>query len=216
MSTLTVNTISETTSGNGVTIDGVNIKDSQVPAAAGSSLVYLTTVSATNQTSIAIENNFNNTDYYSYTVEGFIIPVTDDRHILCYIGHGGSSTTWITSSYRTVSTKVYYGASNGTGTVTDSSNAFADTGIGANSTDAGVFITYTLTKPYEATRYKLNRYTSAAWEQNDHIKTQYGGSIWYGGSNAITAIKFQAYDYTGGGSHGNVTGELRLYGLKAS
>ena len=51
-------------------------------------------------------------------------------------------------------------------------------------------------------------------KSTDYFNTKlYTGN---GGTNAITAMKFFAYDYTGGGSHGNVTGEIRMYGLKGS
>ena len=41
-------------------------------------------------------------------------------------------------------------------------------------------------------------------------------SSWVGGTNAFTAIKFYSHDYSGGGSHGGINGEVKLYGLKGS
>ena len=179
-------------------------------------LVHLTTVTATDQSSIAIENNFNNTDYYSYIVEGYLKPTTDDRHIYGELGYGGISTTWITSSYRTSIWRTYYGSSSGTHHVTLTTIAFKTSNIGSASSDPGLVITFEIPKPYNTTQYKLCSMRYQSWEANNHIKDGIGGTTWEGGANAITAIKFYAHDWSGGGSHGNVTGELRLYGLKAT
>ena len=59
MSTLTVNTISETTSGNGVTIDGVSLKDSQVAASAGGSMVLIKSETYNSATNWDVENCFS-------------------------------------------------------------------------------------------------------------------------------------------------------------
>ena len=80
-SEIKVDTISEKTSANGITIDGVNIKDSQVPAAAGSSLVYLTQSSGTNVSSIALTNIMADTSYKYYIMKGSFQPIDNSTHI---------------------------------------------------------------------------------------------------------------------------------------
>ena len=187
-----------------------------VPASIGGSLVYLESTSGTNVSSIAFENKFSSTDYIQYIIEFQFKPTTDDRHIHAEIGTGGASTSYKTGSYRTVATESYYGGSNNLHHRTASGIAMISTGVGSSTTDGGIVGTYYLIQPYNTTRYKMNRYNLQKWEQNDHLSNGSGGSIWYGGTDAITAIKFFAFDYTGGGSHGNITGEARMYGLKAS
>ena len=189
---------------------------STVPASVGGSLVYLESVTGTNVASIAFENKFTSTDYIHYVIEFQFKPTTDDRHIHAVIGTGGGSTSYKTSSYRTVTTESFYGSSNNIQRRTDDLVAMISTGVGNSTTDGGVVGTYYLIQPYNTTRYKMNRYNLQKWEQNDHLGNQSGGSIWYGGTDAITAIKFLPHDYSGGGSHGNITGEARMYGLKAS
>ncbi len=187
-----------------------------VPASVGASVVYLESTSGTAVSEIKFENKFTDTSYLQFMLELHIKPTTDDRHIVGQLGYGGSSTTWITSSYRTSINETYYGSSGNEHYRNVGGYAFYTTGVGSATTDAGVNGTFYLIQPYVTGRYKLHRYNAQKWEQNDHISNQSAGTIWYGGTDAITAMKFFAYDYTGGGSHGNITGEIRMYGLKGS
>ena len=88
------------------------------------------------------------------------------------------------------------------------------TGTGGSSTDAGAYVTMNIPRPYESSRYKMWEYKASKQEQNDYFIHQSGISSWVGGTNAFTAIKFYAHDYSGGGSHGGINGEVKLYGLK--
>ena len=49
------------------------------------------------------------------------------------------------------------------------------------------------------------------FEQNNYLIHQTASSAWVDYPYALTAIKFFAYDYTGGGSHGNVTGNKIIW-----
>ncbi len=200
------------TLGSGVTIASGVV----TPASIGVSLVYLESTSGTAVSEIKFENKFTDTSYLQYILEFHFKPTTNDRHIVGQLGYGGSSTTWITGSYRTSINETYYGASEGEGKRNEPSYAFYTTGVGGAATDAGVNGTFYLIQPYVTGRYKLHRYNAQKWEQNNHISNQSAGTIWYGGTDAITAMKFFAYDYTGGNNHGNITGELRMYALKGS
>ena len=69
MSTLSVNTIQEVTSANGVSVDGVTIKDGQVPASAGSSLVLLnTTTISSGVAGVIFDNSLITTTYNAYKI----------------------------------------------------------------------------------------------------------------------------------------------------
>ena len=218
MSTLTVNTISETTSGNGVTIDGVNIKDSQVPAAAGGSLVYLTQSSGTNVGSISLTNIMADTSYKYYILKGWFQPVDDSTHIYMRWGWGGSGTTsWHDAgNYTYASDRSYFGSSTGhtTRNATQSYGLYmADvTSSTANSsTDPKAFLEYTFYEPWETTREKTAHFYYSKWEANDHMIDSRGSVRNSGAQNAgaITAIQIFA-------ASGNITGDMQLYGLKAS
>ena len=205
------------TLGSGVTIaSGATIASGVItPVSIGVSLVYLESTSGTAVSEIKFENKFTDTSYLQYILEFHFKPTTDDRHIVGQLGYGGSSTTWITGSYRTSINETWYGSSGGEHKRNEPSYAFYTTGVGSAATDAGVNGTFYLIQPYVTGRYKMHRYNAQKWEQNNHISNQSAGTIWYGGTDAITAMKFFAYDYSGN-NHGNITGELRMYALKGS
>jgi hypothetical protein len=205
-----------TLSGDTLSMTATLSSSSTVPASAGGSLVYLESTSGTAVSELKFENKFTDTSYLQYILEFHFKPTTDDRHIVGQFGHGGSSTTWITGSYRTTIAESYHGGSTGHHARQEVSHAFYTTGVGNATTDPGVNGTFYLIQPYVTGRYKMHRYNAQKWEQNDHLSNQSAGTIWYGGTNAITAMKFFAHDYTGGGNHGNITGELRMYALKGS
>ena len=188
-----------------------------VPASIGASLVYLESTSGTAVSELKFENKFSDTSYFQFMLELHIKPTTDDRHIVGQLGYGGSSTTWITSSYRTSISETYYnGTASGVHQRNDSTYAFYTTGVGADADEPGVNGTFYLIQPYVTGRFKMHHYRALKYEGNDYLINQSAGTTWVGGTNAITAMKFFAYDYTGGGSHGNVSGEIRMYGLKGS
>ena len=184
--------------------------DVTVPASIGGSLVYLESTSGTDVASIAFENKFTSTDYIQYVIEFYFKPVTDDKHIVAQLGIGGGSTNYITSNYRTVITESYYGSSNNIHHRVEDTFAVLTTGVGNAGSDGGVVGTFYLIQPYVTGRKKLFRYNAQKWEQNDHMVNQTAGTTWTGGTDAITAIKFYAH------ASSNITGEMRMYGLKAS
>ena len=190
-----------------------------VPASIGASLVFISSTSSTsNASELKFENTFNDTSYYKYVVEAFLYPETNDRHIRMQLGYGGSSTTWITGSYRTIVVETNF---NGSADATPFDRSSTDAGMelqgtGGSSTDAGAYVTMNIPRPYESSRYKMWEFKASKQEQNDYFIHQSGISSWVGGTNAFTAIKFYAHDYSGGGSHGGINGEVKLYGLKGS
>ena len=206
--------------GSGSTFSGTATlsSSSTVPASIGGSLVLVSTSSGTDASEIKFENTFNDTSIYKYIIEADLLPTTDDRHIVAQFGYGGASTTWITSNYRTILIETNYNGSVSANPFkrAEASYAVYLTGTGGVSTDPGAQITLDIVNPHNTTKLKMWRYVASKWEQNNYLIHQTASSAWASGSNAFTAIKFFAYDYTGGGSHGNITGEIRMYGLKGS
>ena len=189
-----------------------------VPASIGGSLVLVSTTSGTGVSELKFENTFNDTSIYKYIIEADLLPTTDDRHIVAQFGYGGASTTWITSNYRTILIETNYNGSASAAPFRRTATDYAVylTGTGGVTTDPGAHITLDIVDPHNTTKLKMWRYVASKWEQNNYLIHQTASSAWSSNSYALTAIKFFAYDYTGGGSHGNVTGAIRLYGLKGS
>jgi hypothetical protein len=207
-----------TLSGDTATLgSGVTIASGVVtPASIGVSLVYLESTSGTAVSEIKFENKFTDTSYLQYILEFHFKPTIDDRHIVGQFGYGGSSTTWITGSYRTSIDETHYnGTTSGGSNRSDSTYAFYTTGVGADADEPGVNGTFYLIQPYVTGRFKMHHYHAVKYEQNDYLINQSAGTTWVGGTSAITAMKFFAYDYSGN-NHGNITGELRMYALKGS
>ena len=107
-SELKVDTISEKTSANGVTIDGVTLKDGQVDGVDVSTLsldtnnlVKLTSSTISSSTSAVQLNNFrDNTTYASYKlVIQDLVLATDDQHLRLTFQSGGDSPADITGTY---------------------------------------------------------------------------------------------------------------------
>ena len=107
-SELKVDTISEKTSANGVTIDGVLIKDGQVDGVDVSTLsldtnnlVKLTSSTISSSTSAVQLNNFrDNTTYASYKlVIQDLVLATDNQHLRLTFQSGGDSPADITGTY---------------------------------------------------------------------------------------------------------------------
>ena len=107
-SELKVDTISEKTSANGVTIDGVLLKDGQVDGVDVSTLsldtnnlVKLTSSTISSSTSAVQLNNFrDNTTYASYKlVIQDLVLATDDQHLRLTFQSGGDSPADITGTY---------------------------------------------------------------------------------------------------------------------
>lgn len=108
MSTLQVNTINESTSTSGVTIDGVLIKDGLVDGVDVSTLsldtnnlVKLTSSTISSSTSAVQLNNFrDNTTYASYklVIQNLVL-ATDDQHLRLTFQSGGASPSDITGTY---------------------------------------------------------------------------------------------------------------------
>ena len=98
MSTVQVDTINESTTGSGVTIDGVLIKDNQMASTyLDGGMIKLATVTASNTAEIDFSTSvtgWNNTTYRSFIVRGrWIKPATDTARLYQYLASGTSKRT---------------------------------------------------------------------------------------------------------------------------
>ena len=93
-----VDTISEKTSGSGVTVDGVLLKDNQMAGTyLDGGMIKLATVTASNTAEIDFSTSvtgWNNTTYRSFIVRGrWIKPATDTARLYQYLASGTSKRT---------------------------------------------------------------------------------------------------------------------------
>ena len=99
--TLKVDTISEKTSANGVTIDGVLLKDNLVASSAGGSLVLLHTLTASDSPTLISDNFVDDTKYNSYRIVcENILPSSNNPNMLVVFRQGGGSGSDITGTYK--------------------------------------------------------------------------------------------------------------------
>jgi len=99
-SEIKVDTISEKTSANGVTIDGALIKDSQLAATAGGGLVRLETATASNSPTFTFDNFVDNSTYSYYKlIMEEMVPETDSAILNFVFRSGGASGVDMTGTY---------------------------------------------------------------------------------------------------------------------
>ena len=106
MSTVQVDTINESTTGSGVTVDGVLIKDSAIASSYisgltdNNNLVLLNTTTISNDATVAIDNFVDTSTYVYYKVIAENIkPATNGQQFRYYFRTGGASGSDITANY---------------------------------------------------------------------------------------------------------------------
>jgi hypothetical protein len=208
MSTLTVNTINETTSGNGVTVDGVNLKDSQVPAAAGSSMVLLEKFTASNTAS----KIFNLNSFTSFNIHRFVfqhlLPATDNVSMYMLLGTDSSTFANGSNDYRTGTMFQYIDSNNDSGRTSEVSGSQAVylpyVGNDGNRGVCGIFDLYGATDGNKCT-YVNHRFTMH--QLNNYMQAHTGGSY----KVANTDDAFVKWHF---GSGNIASGTITLYGIK--
>ena len=208
MSELNVDTINEQTAANGVTIDGVLIKDGQVDGvdvstlgADTNDLVFLGSSTVSSATDITFDNVFS-ADYDNYIIEGYIQPATSSQDITLRFRDGSGDVT--TSSY---SYKYIYGL--------DSNSTAINNGIqGSGYSEMKLIYQLGNSRP---TFFKLflQEPFNAQYTQLSHIGSVEGHILLGGGgfenaTKSFTGVKCYM-------SSGNITsGKLSVYGYKNS
>ena len=130
-------TITESTSGSGVTIDSVLLKD----GVAHSGLVKLLTATASSSADVTLDNFVDTSTYSMYfIVIDKLIPATDNVQLRVNFRSGGASGADITGTYYRAG-NYQYASTTGSGDNTNSSNTNYSILTGAVGTAAGEGIT---------------------------------------------------------------------------
>lgn len=180
------------------------------PATSGGDMVLVGQHSTSSNLSILkIEDNFQDTSYFSYKIIGHVTP-TAEATLTGEFGYGGGSTSYLSSNNKFLSDLHKYNGSTHVDEKTQSSSSlFSVVSAGSASTDGGVFFEVDIVQPYEAVRYKMARVFVQVFQGNDYISNYTGA--WMnngsGGENAITAFKCSF-------TSGSINGDIRLYGIK--
>ena len=211
-SEIKVDTISEKTSANGVTIDGALIKDSQLAATAGGGLVLLATGTASNSSELLFDDFVDLSTYASYFISvSRIKPVNDNQELRYAFRQGGSSGSDLTGTY-TQGGVYYYGDTTGGAIFNNSSNTdyqVYDNGIGNGSAEAmsgeGYFYPATGSTADNVSAY---HYTAVKQEQTDVLR--YIQRVGFKEDvTAVTGLRF----FMGTGNINS--GTIRIYGVKS-
>jgi hypothetical protein len=176
----------------------------------GGSMIFLSTVTATNAATADVETTFNSTyDNYVIMATG-VTGDLDNRTKIMRVKVGG---TYQTASYRSTLWSLSY--TSGAGTVSATSDGFILLESHYASTyplERADFIVY-IRRPSDATNYKTVNYQSsgfgASTSSSNNATSAVGGGSWTGSTGAITGVQFLC-------SAGNITGTFRLYGIKNS
>ena len=205
---LSVDTISEKTSANGVTIDGVNLKDSQVPASAGSSLVYLAKYTADDSVNTLYFNLGSYTAYNTYKlIFENVIPDENNKNLYLTVS---TTTSPVTSGYYQ-GVKMY--ASNGSGT-SDPGYQAADNrllSLGNNSGNAsgegGVSGEAHIFGPLNSSTHTYGQSFTVEYEQSNYVQ----GFVSHG---LIGIVNSTPYIHITTSSTHIATGNIILFGVK--
>jgi hypothetical protein len=199
-------TISEKTSAAGVTIDGALIKDNFLSATAGGGLVKLTSGTASSSSALTFDNFVDDTLYSQYNIVlRQMIPATDNTNLMFRFRKGGASGSDVTGSYFQ-SGAYYYGdaASSGFETNISNSNSAAVIALGstANETMSGEMVLYTGGGNSNGVVGKFYRKNPFT---NLHGQDY---AVGMGQSDVVTGLQFFM-------ASGNIaSGEITIYGMR--
>jgi hypothetical protein len=174
---------------------------------AGSALVYLSTVTASNVASVDMETTFNS------TYETYLVLATDVKTSLD--GYPLDIRMKINGSYDTGANYKYhlsYSGSNSTSYVGNNDNAGTSVRIlqqiGNAASECGASSLY-INNPSSTTLQKVVYFTGASINDSGIVQTCTGAGL-NTGTQALTGLRFQS----SGGS--NISGTFRLYGIVKS
>ena len=213
-SEIKVDTISEKTSANGVTIDGVLIKDGEVDgvdvsAITSGSLVLLTTLTASNSASLTADNFVDSSTYSQYYISIRNIKcATDNVTFRFKFRQGGGSGSDLTGTYRRAGIALLWEQTGSTvfGNQSDSNVGSIAASVG-NGTDEEVNAYCNFVPAYDGAGINSMDATS--------MYKMFDGNIRYfkcvtglESNTASTGLSFLA-------SSGNLTsGSIYIYGVK--
>lgn len=205
-SEIKANTISEVTSANGVTIDGVNIKDSQVPASAGGSMVLLQSGDLTGDSVVVGSSTLLSSTYKIYKLFLSNINIEDDnKDVRVRFYYGGTQQTGGIYDYHVASYKVDAAIVQLRGSG-ESSGAFIPDDLG-NNDDQSTHYEFNISTPEKTLIHALH-YRGTATNSSEEAFTVHGYIRTMTTTGALTGFNF--YPETGDFENGT----FQLYGLK--
>ena len=213
-SSIKVNTISEVTSANGVTIDGVSLKDggatftgtvTGIPASAGASLVHISSGTLSGTPATVVFSGIDSTYTNYQIILSHVLPSADNKDLYCVIG---SSTSSYDSSYNGIATQASDAYGPGLSYITSTAAVFVFGGIADSATWGGVNANIFLYNPSSSSTSTALTYTYLYHDYNDKYRTGSGGSH-TDTAEATTALKFYW-----GSSATFGSGNIDLYGIK--
>ena len=218
-SSIKVNTISEVTSANGVTIDGVSLKDggatftgtvTGIPASAGASLVLLKSGTPSGADTGTTFDDFYSSDYEVYLVQGSGLETTDDNEAITARFYNTAGSVLSAGDY----TWIWQGQNASTGGELSLTGTSA-TSLGlveALGSASGEYCTFSIWLSGLANTTIHPNYTGTVTYNNTgsqlvsgYIGGQYNGGI----STTMRGLQFLC---SGAGFTG--TGIIRIYGVK--
>lgn len=213
MSTLNVNTIGERTSGSGVTIDGVLLKDSQIAATAGGGLVKLASATASSSADLTFDN-FVDQDAYSYyqIVFQHIKAANDSNNFRVKYRTGGASGSDITGTYRQAGA-YYYGDTTDNGFFTNNSSTDYQTlenNVGNSNAEGltGKADLFPATGTDSTSAITAMHSLMSNQDNTDRVRSIHRSTYYEDGATEVTGIKFYM-------SSGNISsGTIVIYGVK--
>lgn len=214
MSEIQVNTINEYTGANGVTIDGVLLKDGNVDgvdvsAITSGSLVKLATATASSSADITFDNFVDNSLYSLYKIyTHHILPATDNTNFWAKFRSGGASGSDMTGTYYRAGTAMVADTSGSTVFGNQSSSNFASI-VPNNGSNADESLIVELTyRVSDGTNGITSIKADTAFQNtDDNVKNQVVTHL-LESTTAATGIKFQM-------ESGNIaSGSITIYGVK--
>jgi hypothetical protein len=204
MSEIQVNTINEYTGANGVTIDGVLVKDGQVDGKDVSSLVSAGLVLIDNYSFSAV-TTFSRDNVFSSTYKNYLFQMNMDSASVTgdtNINFRASSSDYTSATY---DWSTIYNVSNGTTVaVTKASNDTKLNGLAyMESTGSGLINSYIIANPNETKTTTLTG-TANRFSGTDVVLGLFGGS---------TGVTNSFDGYTVTRISGTMTGSVKIFGI---
>ncbi len=217
-SEIKANTISEVTSANGVSIDGVLLKDSQVSASAGGAmcLIEKATASATTDidfTGINLLTQYRNIVFYLSNIK----PSSDNSILRMVVATSGTAFDE-DAHYLHVANRNYYNGSGASGNVAINENKnaiFYSQYVGNQAVDASLTeadggfsgVINCIGFPHDV-EYHQTTWTGTQGNNDGYLINFVGGGRYCENSLPITAVRF---DFTSGTV---LSGIIAMYGIK--
>ena len=190
MSEISVDTVSEYTSGSGVTVDGVLIKDGKVTNAGGMVKVASSTVSSAVAT-LTLDDFVDHDTYSLYKIyTQMVLPSNDDLEMEAVFRSGGSSGADITGTYHRGGIGIYNDAASSTVFGNQSSSNVAKLTPSVGNHAGGALSQEMLFRAADGTNGITSIYVNQAYQlANDQCRNQITSHT-LESQTACTGIKF--------------------------